>query len=269
MDPRTTRCDAVWTSSFADQPGLCWNSVHISRPTRSTTRYCVRSDFPGWPNSCAACMVWEVIVRGARIPAEPCVVVANHLSYIDPLAIVSLVPSVPIAKTEVRGWPLIGELMNQLGVLFVQREDPYSGAQVLRDSMVALRRGLSVLAFPEGTTTTGEVLPFRRGMFGVAQHTGAPIVPIALRYESEELCWVGNDPFLPHYLRTTARSRTRLEVTICPPSIQVRGPVQNRSHSKHTRRSARHCSTGSLNVASVRAQASRDGRTSPYPRPPG
>lgn len=159
----------------------------------------------------------ELIVRGARVPTGPAVVVANHLSYIDPLAIVSLVPSIPIAKIEVRGWPLIGELMSQLGVLFVRREDPYSGAQVLRESIRMVEAGLPILAFPEGTTTTGNMLPFRRGVFGVAKHTGVPIVPIALRYESEAPCWVGNDPFLPHYLRTTARSRTRLEVTIMPP----------------------------------------------------
>jgi 1-acyl-sn-glycerol-3-phosphate acyltransferase len=77
-----------------------------------------------------------------------------------------------------------------------------------------------VLGFPEGTTSLGQdVLPFRRGLFGVARIAAAPVVPIAIQYPSPELCWVGDTWFLPHYLRTAMRARTAVEVRIGEPIL--------------------------------------------------
>jgi lyso-ornithine lipid O-acyltransferase len=152
----------------------------------------------------------QVVVHG-RPPREASIVVANHLSYIDPLAILSHVPATVIAKSEVREWPVIGEAVQGLGALFVDRDCAHSGARVLRAAQGWLRGGGSVVAFPEGTTTVGDrVLRFRRGLFGIAQIEGVPVVPVALRYESEAPCWVGDAAFFPHYVRTTARVCTRV-----------------------------------------------------------
>jgi 1-acyl-sn-glycerol-3-phosphate acyltransferase len=76
---------------------------------------------------------------------------------------------------------------------------------------------VSVLIFPEGTTTHGDrVLPFKRGSFGVAALAGVPVVPVALRYESAAAAWVGDDTFLPHYMRTVAKPYTRVSVDFLP-----------------------------------------------------
>lgn len=159
----------------------------------------------------------DVVVRGPR-PPEAAVLVANHLSYIDAIAVLAHAPALPIAKREVAEWPLLGELMRELGVLFVERGDAMSGARVLRSALRTLREGTSIFAFPEGTTTLGDrVLPFKRGVFGLARIAEAPVVPITLRYESAEPCWVGDEPFLPHYLRTSARSHTRVHLTFGAP----------------------------------------------------
>ncbi|WP_373044802.1 lysophospholipid acyltransferase family protein [Vulgatibacter sp.] len=159
----------------------------------------------------------DTVLRG-RIPEAPAVLVANHSSYLDPMVLAGLVPAAPIAKREVADWPVIGSGARSLGVLFVDRSDPFSGAAVLREALRCLEAGVHVLCFPEGTTTTGEtLLPFHRGLFGAARLAGVPIVPIALGYEDPSLCWVGDDDFLPHYLRTTARHRTGAHVSIGAP----------------------------------------------------
>lgn len=155
-------------------------------------------------------------VRGV-VPNEPCILVANHISYFDPLIIGSQLPLTAVAKQEVGSWPLVGELCKRLGALFVDREDGQSGARVLREVLRRLEGGVSVLVFPEGTTTRGDrVLPFKRGAFGVAKRAGVPIVPVALSYEREDAAWVGDATFLPHYVRTMAQPCTRVVVEFLP-----------------------------------------------------
>jgi 1-acyl-sn-glycerol-3-phosphate acyltransferase len=158
----------------------------------------------------------EIEVRG-WVPAHPCVVVANHLSYLDPIALLSLLPALPVCKAEVAGWPVLGPRVRASGVLLVDRTDPWSGARVLRRMRAALAAGASVLVFPEGTTTAGDrVLPFRRGAFGIARRAGVPIAPAALRYRDPRWAWTGGDRFLPHYLRAAAAGRIQVQVAFGP-----------------------------------------------------
>lgn len=151
----------------------------------------------------------QLTVEGS-VPQGPCVLAANHMSYMDPVAISATVPCSAIAKQEIAGWPVIGSVVQNLGVLMVKREDAYSGARVLRQGLELLRLGIPVLAFPEGTTSEGDdVLPMRRGVFGIARIAGVPVVPISIQYDSPDMAWVGDTLFFPHYVRTTARAATR------------------------------------------------------------
>ncbi len=145
----------------------------------------------------------QLAVRGA-FPAGPCVLVANHVSYLDAIAIAAVLPCAPIAKSEVASWPLIGGAARGLGAIFVEREAMWGRVRALREALACLRGGVPVLNFPEGTTTDGtRLLPFHRGCFGIARLAGVPIVPIAVRC-ARSLAWHGNAPFVPHYLRTAA-----------------------------------------------------------------
>jgi 1-acyl-sn-glycerol-3-phosphate acyltransferase len=157
-----------------------------------------------------------VTVHG-DVPRGPALVVANHLSYLDPLAILPVCPALPIAKGEVADWPLIGSIAASLGVTFVRRADPMARVRVLRRIHRLLAAGVPVLNFPEGTTTSGDrVLPFWRGTFGIAQRLGVPVVPVALAYRDPALAWCNAATFLPHYLKTAARARIDVTVTFLP-----------------------------------------------------
>ena len=159
------------------------------------------------------------IVRGlgirceveGRIPAGGAVV-SNHLSYLDILLYSSVQPFVMVAKTEVRGWPLLGWLTAQAGTVYVQRGGGPKTYRGVNAAMAeAYRSGLPVLFFPEGTTTDGAgVLPFRRGLFHSVLDNGVSLRTAALRYSldvhagnrgasvGEDVCWWGEMGFTPH-----------------------------------------------------------------------
>jgi lyso-ornithine lipid O-acyltransferase len=159
----------------------------------------------------------RVDVRG-DIPRGVALIVANHVSYLDPIAIVPTCPALPIAKGEVLGWPIVGPIGHALGVTFVRRGDPMARARVLRHIYDLLAAGVPVLNFPEGTTTSGErVRAFHRGTFGIAKRLGIPVVPLAVRYSDPALAWCNAATFLPHYLRTASRQRVEVSLEFCPP----------------------------------------------------
>ncbi len=159
----------------------------------------------------------ELEVSGP-IPRGPALLVANHLSYLDPIVLAALVDAVPISKADVASWPLFGRAARRVGVLFVTRTEARSRREVMRAAEQVLRDGAIVLNFPEGTTTDGSVvLPFRRGLFGVAQALGVPVVPAAIVYEPPELAWYGDDTFVPHYLRLAAMRCARVVVKLGEP----------------------------------------------------
>lgn len=163
--------------------------------------------------------VHGVDVRGAgREPAGPCVVVANHLSYLDPLVVCAITPCIAVAKGETRAWPLIGRGLSALGVVFVQRGDAHSGAIALRRGWHALRAGATVLNFPEGTTTDGRTVgPFKRGIFGLARLAGVPVVPARVTYDDDRVPWFGGQTFAPHYWRLAGVARVGARVRFGEP----------------------------------------------------
>jgi len=167
----------------------------------------------------------DVHLSGA-VPTGPHVVACNHVSYLDPLVVSAVVPCVSIAKGETARWPVIGPGLRALGVLFVRREDPHSGAIALRRAWRALASGASVLNFPEGTTSDGRrVYPFRRGMFGVAILAGVPALPLRIVYEDDRVPWFGGATFAPHYWRLAGSERIAVRVRVGEP-IQPR-PAEN------------------------------------------
>ncbi|MCK6545485.1 1-acyl-sn-glycerol-3-phosphate acyltransferase [Myxococcota bacterium] len=161
--------------------------------------------------------------RDGALPERPVVFVANHSSYVDPIAVASLVPCAPVAKAEAAEWPIIGPALPSLGVLLYARGSAKSGAHVLRAVKRRIQAGVSVLIFPEGTTTDGRSLqPFQRGVFELATRHALPVVPVAITYDQRALHWTGDDAFVPHYLRTIARPRVGISVRFGPVMVPER-----------------------------------------------
>jgi lyso-ornithine lipid O-acyltransferase len=136
--------------------------------------------------------------------------VANHLSWVDPLVLMSLRPMGTIAKGEVAGYPLIGRWARRSGIHFVDREDATSRAAALAAFTGSLQGGRPMLLFPEGTTTRGERLAaFYEGGLRAAFDLGLPAQPLRLSSPSPHYPWTGAETLLPH-LRTLFATRTRV-----------------------------------------------------------
>ena len=120
--------------------------------------------------------------RGAPVRG-PMLVVANHVSWLDVLAINSLLPVRFVAKADLRRWPLIGWMAACGGTLFIERERKRDALRVVQQIAAALRAGERVAVFPEGTTSGGErLLPFHASLLQAAVATGTALQPIALRF---------------------------------------------------------------------------------------
>lgn len=117
-------------------------------------------------------------------PHRPQIVVANHSSWYDVLALMAFVPGrfVFVAKRELEKIPVFGRSGKKCGHLFIDR---YDRARAF-ESLDALRRTLvetspTIIMFPEGTRSpTGEVQAFKKGAFVLAIQTNVEIVPAAI-----------------------------------------------------------------------------------------
>jgi len=110
-------------------------------------------------------------------------VVANHISWLDILAINAACPVRFVSKADVRHWPLIGWLVAAAGTLFIERERKRDALRVVHQVAQSLKQGHTVALFPEGTTTEGHsLLPFHANLFQAAISTGTPVQPVALRF---------------------------------------------------------------------------------------
>lgn len=150
----------------------------------------------------------EVEISGTP-PQGPCIFTGNHRSYLDPVIVLRDVRAIPVAKSEVASWPLIGYGTRISGTMYVKRTSKLSRAATLEAMRQVLRGGHSVLVYPEGTThILPTTLPLRTGAFRLAVEEGLPVVPMAIEYGAVEDAWYGGDTFVPHFLRCFGKKRT-------------------------------------------------------------
>ena len=137
--------------------------------------------------------------------------VSNHLSHLDILLYAAVAPCVFVSKSEVLKWPMFGILARCGGTIFVERSRIHSVHDPGREIADAIRDGIPVILFPEGTSTDGgAVLPFRSALFEPAIVARATILPAAIAYSvsdgvEADLCYYGDMTFFPHLLTVLAR----------------------------------------------------------------
>lgn len=113
----------------------------------------------------------------------PLMLVANHVSWVDALIIQSIQPSIFVAKSEVKHWPIVGSIATACGVVFVDRGSPSSARRMVDDVSSALHHGYCVAGFPEGTSSEGSsVSLFHANLFEAAINHHIQIQPLAIRY---------------------------------------------------------------------------------------
>jgi 1-acyl-sn-glycerol-3-phosphate acyltransferase len=116
-----------------------------------------------------------------------CLLVANHISWLDIFVLNAIHPSRFIAKSEVRDWPVIGWLCRRSGTIFIERAIRKDAPMINRRVSLLLNQGACIGLFPEGTTTDGrQVGHFHSALIQPAIDAGIRLCPVALRYQDKD-----------------------------------------------------------------------------------
>jgi len=192
-----------------------------SRAARSRwRRVCMR----GWCRGVLWALGVRLAVRGAA-PTSARFLVCNHLSYLDVVALGSVLPVAFVSRADVANWPLIGPLARWFDTVFVPREQKRKLPEV--NAVVARRvaDGCALVVFAEGTTTAGDrVLPIKPSLLEPAVAAGVPVQAACLRYATRPpdapaamaVCWVGDAAFAPHGYALLALRRIDAELAFAP-----------------------------------------------------
>lgn len=161
-----------------------------------------------WSAQLVAILGLELRIVGT--PIQSGLFVANHISWLDNVAIHAAHFCRFVAKSDIKSWPVIGYLTDQSGMLFVERTSRKDSHRVVQVVAERLRAGDCVAVFPEGTTGEGrELLPFHANMIQSAIDAGSKVQPIAIRFtdtasseQSFAPCFVGDDTLFQSVWRT-------------------------------------------------------------------
>ncbi len=170
----------------------------------------------------------RVIAQGASHDG-PVLLAANHISWLDILAINAVHPARFVSKADVRSWPLLGWLVASGGTLFIERERKRDALRVVHQIAESLAQGDTIAMFPEGTTGDGRaLLPFHANLLQAAASTGTPVQPVALHYEdhdaqpSQAVVWVGDTTLVTSLWQVAMADGLRVRVTQLP-ALQTQG----------------------------------------------
>ncbi len=160
-------------------------------------------------------------VVGAKVNLQgklyegPCLLVANHWGWLDPIALCSLGHLLYITSKSVQTHPFLGGICSFAGCQFVSRS-PWSLPAEIASARAAAEVA-SLGFFPEATSGDGNgVLPFRSAFFAVAAATGLPVQPVALRWSDRRIAWYGDMTFAPHLWQMLTIRNFVLEAVACP-----------------------------------------------------
>lgn len=183
-----------------------------------------------WNHSCAK-IVMNLLGIRLKISGEPPergLLVSNHLSYLEVLIYGASLPCYLVSKAEVARWPFFGPLARAGGTLFVDRSSRASAELVTEQIAERLKGPVPVLFFPEGTSTDGSrLLRFHSRFFTPAVNDQVPVVAAAVRYvlndgsPERDLCWFGDEAFLPHIWKVLGGPNFSAEVQFGEPHIYI------------------------------------------------
>jgi len=155
----------------------------------------------------------ELVVKGNEHlwSHRPAVFILNHQSNADLFLAAKLIQkdATGIAKKELQNYPIIGQMLQAAGVIFIDRKNREKAIEAMKPAVNVLKNGTSIIIFPEGTRSYDYKLgPFKKGAFHMAMQAGVPIVPIVIK-NAHDVMPRGSNLFRP----------TAVEVKVLPPIL--------------------------------------------------
>lgn len=193
-------------------------TLFVSRPLVRSERV-EREITRRWHRGVCRLVGLDLRVQGP-LPSGPCLVVSNHISWLDIPVIGSCLGVSFLSKSEIRRWPVVGWLATNAGTLYIAR-GAHGVRDVTREMSESLMRGRQVAFFPEGTTTAGgSVRRFFVPLFAAAVEARVPVQPVAVRYPHGDgthphAPFVDDESILTHTWRLLGTRGMVAEVTFC------------------------------------------------------
>ncbi len=193
--------------------------------------YKQRDTQAGWQKADATAIrlaIWLLWLFGIRVktrgtPVEgPVLIAANHISWLDILALHAQVAMGFVAKAEIEQWPVFSFMARTGGTIFHQRGCHDSAADVTSMMVQRLTQGRRVTIFPEGGILPGaEVRVFHARMFRAAVDAGCPVQPAMVRYISngsrdDDILFHKDETMLANFVRLLARPGAVADVHFLP-----------------------------------------------------
>jgi lyso-ornithine lipid O-acyltransferase len=159
-----------------------------------------------------------------------CLLVGNHVSWLDIPILGAQGELGFLSKAEVRTWPLIGWMAEIAGTLFIER-GAHQAEHISSRLVADISRGRALMIFPEGTTTDGTcVQRFHPRLFGAAQGPGLRVQPVAIGYRAgdattpdAQVPYVGEDTLVANLWRVIRHPELVARVHFLPPLEAVAG----------------------------------------------
>lgn len=167
------------------------------------------------------------LVRKGADRARGVMMVNNHISWLDIIALNGVQPMRALAKSELRSWPILGGLIRRAGTVFVDREHLRSLPGTVDELAEAFRGGSMVNVAGEGTTWCGKAsgryvpAPFQAAIDG-----GAAVLPVALRYrvggdrptgqQTTAPAFIGTESLVASLMRVARVRGLVVELFVCP-----------------------------------------------------
>jgi 1-acyl-sn-glycerol-3-phosphate acyltransferase len=184
----------------------------------------------------------RIEISGELCPDKPVLLVANHMSYFDMITMMAAHPFITVSAAEMRTDAFVGRILRNIGTIFVARENLSSLPGLVADTGAALRRGDSVVVFPEGRIRcSAPGGPFAPSVMQAAINTGAPVRPVLMWCElpggqpTSRASWLGSES-LRHSLRRLQRIRgltvqIRVFPDIDPAAVRNRTELARRARA--------------------------------------
>ena len=160
-------------------------------------------------------------------------ILPNHISYLDIVAIQSLLPCQFVTSNDIGRTAFLGHLCRRGGCIFINRKSRVDLQRNIDEITTQLNLGGRLVLFPEGTTSPGDrILPYKSSLLEAALRSRTKVFPLCIQYieidghpmtpaHNDRVAWYGDMPFFPHLWKLMTVRSLRIRITF-PGSISFR-----------------------------------------------
>jgi lyso-ornithine lipid O-acyltransferase len=175
---------------------------------------------------CCRILGFNAVISGKLPEGGQCLIVSNHVSWIDIVVLSTIAPLSFVAKREVAAWPFFGWLAKLQRTVFVDRERRHSTKHSRTEMEERLSNGERIVLFPEGTSHDGtSVLPFKSSFFAAAASPEVAVVPVTLAYARHwnlpltrrnrpRFAWYADMALIPHLWEAICAGPLTVQIVI-------------------------------------------------------